>query len=548
MNLVYKLMQKFFKEEWIAAIGIICTSVSLTLLYATGLTSAISKLIMTVQEGNKRASYASLKWFALLSVLYLFFYYLYNIFQHKFLTKLRQWIRKELLIRVLIQNNTNLSNMNFTTLVSPINRLSTTIFIAASDWLSYIIPTLTFFFIISIYLLYTDLNVGGIFLIGNIIIIGYFFLNQQSIVDTNRIYEKSVHSTEYYMQEILNNIEKIMYLGQVKNEIQIFEEKTATTIDDAYNFYYNSAFHGTVMYSFVNIVVVGLIGYLILLHFNRKLPMIQFVTLVTILTVYRENMDTIIHQMSDTLECNGRIDVVLKSLNLDSEFADDVDSIVRTEEEDLDKLGKITNIRFENVSHKYTDDGPYVLKDLNIEMRISGGKIIGIRGDTGGGKSTMMKLLIKMYRPTKGRILINGIDINDVSEYEIRRKIVYIDQKGKMFDRSIEDNVLYGCSECEVVLEKGRVGEVLLSGVEKLGERWSGGERQVSNVLGGLLRVGVGGCEVLLLDEPTNGVDKELKEEVKEKIREKAPLSSSILIISHDAEVYDLMDETIMLN
>lgn len=108
--------------------------------------------------------------------------------------------------------------------------------------------------------------------------------------------------------------------------------------------------------------------------------------------------------------------------------------------------------------------------------------------------------------------------------------------------------MLYGCSECEVVLEKGRVGEVLLSGVEKLGERWSGGERQVSNVLGGLLRVGVGGCEVLLLDEPTNGVDKELKEEVKEKIREKAPLSSSILIISHDAEVYDLMDETIMLN
>ena len=542
MNLVYKLMQKFFKEEWVAAIGIICTSILLTLLYANGLTAAISKLILTVQEGKQIASYASLKWFALLSAFYLFFYYLYKIFQHKFLTKLRQWIRKELLKRVLIQNNTNLSNLNFTKLVSPINRLSTTLFTATSDWLSYIIPAISFLFIISIYLLYTNLEVGGIFLIGNLIIIGYFFLNRQSIVDTNRIYEESVHSTEYYMQEILNNIEKILYFGQVKNEIKIFEDKTATTIDKAYNFYYNSAFHGTVMYSLVNIIVVGLIGYLISLHFNKKLPMLKFVTLITILTVYRENMETLIHQMSDTLECNGRIGLVLESLKIVECEVDEVDVV-----EDENKLGEISEIKYENVSHKYTDEGPYVLKDLNVEMRISGGKIIGIRGDAGGGKSTMMKLLIKMYKPSKGRILINGIDINEVSEYEIRRKIVYVDQKGKMLDRSIEENVLYGCSECKVGLERGRVGRVL-SGVEKLGEKWSGGERQVSNVLGGLLRVGVGGCQVLVLDEPTNGVDKELKEELKEKIREKAPLSSSIVIISHDADVYDLMDETIMLN
>jgi ABC-type multidrug transport system fused ATPase/permease subunit len=556
MNLVYLLMQKFFKEEWFYAIGIVVTSVLLTLLHANGLSSAVSKLIMMLQEGKKLASFEVLNWFAALTAVYVFFYYLYKLFQHKFLTKLRQWIRQELLKRLLRRNSTNFSGINFTKLVSPINRLSTTVFVAASDWLSYIIPTITFLFIIAVYFLYTNLKLGLIFLLGNAVVFLYFAYVRQSIVDSNRKYEESVHNTEAYMQEILNNFDKILYLGQADNEIKNFEQKTTATIDDAYSFYSNSAFHGTIMFSIVNAVVIGMIGYLLTLRFAGKLPTLTVITFITILTIYRENMDVIIHQISDTLECTGRINVVLDSLKLDTDFADseqeeeDEEEDNQTEEVDLDKLGEIKTVKFENVSHRYTEDGPFVLNNLNVEFSPTGGKIIGIRGDAGGGKSTMMKLLLKLNKPTKGRILINGIDINEVSEKEIRRKILYVDQKGRMFDRSIKENIKYGCEGLElcekeisgVMLKSERV-KALLNREGELGEKWSGGERQVSNVLGGLVK----GIELVILDEPTNGLDYELKSEIKRVIKERASEKSCIIIISHDAEVYELMDETIMI-
>jgi uncharacterized membrane protein YadS len=71
-------MEKFFEEEWIAALGILTTSVLITLLRANGLSTAISKIITALQNGEKLVSYEMLKWFALVSGLYVAFYYIYK--------------------------------------------------------------------------------------------------------------------------------------------------------------------------------------------------------------------------------------------------------------------------------------------------------------------------------------------------------------------------------------------------------------------------------------------------------------------------------------
>ena len=108
----------------------------------------------------------------------------------------------------------------------------------------------------------------------------------------------------------------------------------------------------------------------------------------------------------------------------------------------------------------------------------------------------------------------------------------------------------YGCEELKECEERERryirMNERVKSVISRegeLGEKWSGGERQVSNVLGGLVK----GIEIVILDEPTNGLDSELKSEIKRVIKERASEKSCIIIISHDAEVYELMDETIMI-
>ena len=133
----------------------------------------------------------------------------------------------------------------------------------------------------------------------------------------------------------------------------------------------------------------------------------------------------------------------------------------------------------------------------------------------------------------------------------MREKITYVDQKGKMFDRSIEENVLYGCEKevrCKLEMDSVKSGlservKEILKKEGSVGEKWSGGERQVSNVLSGLIKGGA----ILILDEPTNGVDGELKEEIKQLLREKASEKGCIMIITHDDDLVELMDETIMI-
>jgi ABC-type multidrug transport system fused ATPase/permease subunit len=163
---------------------------------------------------------------------------------------------------------------------------------------------------------------------------------------------------------------------------------------------------------------------------------------------------------------------------------------------------------------------------------------------------------------TSGRITVNGKDINEISTTQMRKIITYVDQKGKMFDRSIEENTLYGCGlgECEEVekrlkrkkrmsrmLEREKVesGEGGVEKVEKveIGERWSGGERQLYNVVSGVIKRG----GILVLDEPTNAVDGELKSELLEVIEEERKRKECIIIISHDKEVFPLFDETIQV-
>jgi ABC-type bacteriocin/lantibiotic exporter with double-glycine peptidase domain len=285
MNLIYILIEEFFKEEWVYAVGILTTSVLLTLIRANGLSTTISKLITALQKGDKLVSYEMLKWFAFVTALYVSFYHLYKIFQTKLLTKMRQWMRQQVLNILLLRNNENMSSINFTKLSSPINRLSTTSFTIVSDWLSYILPNLMFLLLMAIYFLYTNRSLGMLFILGNALIVSYFLFNIKNMNDSNHAYENSVNETENYMQEILNNIDKIVYRGQVNNEIRAFGEKTGKTIGAAYDFYSNASFHGTVLYIISNITVVGLMWKLVSLHFAGDMTVSALITFITILTI-----------------------------------------------------------------------------------------------------------------------------------------------------------------------------------------------------------------------------------------------------------------------
>lgn len=99
-------------------------------------------------------------------------------------------------------------------------------------------------------------------------------------------------------------------------------------------------------------------------------------------------------------------------------------------------------IEFKNVSFKYLNADEYVLKDINFISKP--GETTAFIGSTGAGKSTLVNLIPRFYDVTEGEILIDGVDIRDISQHDLRELIGYVPQKGVLFSGSINSNLKYG--------------------------------------------------------------------------------------------------------
>jgi ABC-type multidrug transport system fused ATPase/permease subunit len=547
MNIIYFLLLKFFKEEQTNTIMMIINSFLINILQTNGISFITANIITSLQNNNKLTTYHYFQWFIIISIIFIILYHSYKYFQNRLLTKLRQWMRHNLIEIILKLNNEKFSEINFTKLNSPINRISSVSFMIFNDIITYLLPNITFLFIVAIYFLYKNTVFGTCFIIGNIILITYMWWHLKYIAKHNAEYEKQVTESESYLIDILNNMDKIVYRGQTETEIAIFSEKTNKSIDMAYDFYSNTSFYGTIMNIMVFLNIFCCIAYLIYIFFNGKIELTIFITFFTILLLYRDKMITIIQQIPDFIEFVGRSESVLKHFNdMDMEYAELDNSTTNNYTLTFDR------IEFVNIDFHYNNKTP-ILNQFNVSIDTNN-KIIGITGLSGNGKSTFAKLLLKMYQPKSGDIYIDGINIRDINANYIRKNITYVNQTSKLFDKKVIENVFYGCNDfnmcnkhLEEIMKYPKIRDLYknvdlnnkLAGA--LGENLSGGQRQIINIIGGL----VNPSKILILDEPTNALDIELKKELLGIIRDFKVYKKCIMIITHDKDVFSLFDEKI---
>jgi ATP-binding cassette, subfamily B, multidrug efflux pump len=222
---------------------------------------------------------------------------------------------------------------------------------------------------------------------------------------------------------------------------------------------------------------------------------------------------------------------------------------------DVDTL-PITKIRgeveFRDVSFSYCDEGPAVLRDLSF--RLPQGKKVAIVGRTGSGKSTLVNLLPRLFEPTSGKILIDGIESNRIPLRILRTSIGYVPQESFLFSDTIRENIAYGrpSARDEEIAEVAVISRIAEE-VEEFGEKFDTliGERGITLSGGQKQRTAISRAIIinpalLLLDDAFSSVDAATERDILKRLRDRLG-DRTWIIVSHRISSINEADEIIVL-
>lgn len=553
MNIVHYLLKQFFYDEKIKIITLVILSLTIVLIQTNLISLITANIIEGIEKKDFKYTMNNYKYFLAASIVFIIIYYTYKSIQNITVSKMMQWIKHEIFRVILLINNENMCHVNFVEFITPITRISVSCYILFYDLLSTIMPSLAFLFIISMFFLYKNVGFGSLFLAGNVMIVLYALYFWKDMVEYKNRQETKINQNEQYLVDILNNIDKVIYRGQVRNEIDIFLNKTNESITLSNDFSNYVTTHIMIMTLFVYAIIFVSLFYLVRLRFSNRITTTIFISFFTILLLYRDKILNTINNIPDYLEFVGRLDYIVGTFN--TMLGDKVDIPKLLEKSYEPTTLDFDRIQFNNVSFRYNKTNKMILDNFNIDLEIKN-KIVGITGLSGKGKSSFVKLILRLYDPTSGDILIDGQNVKTIDPIYLRKNITYVNQNSKLFDIKIIDNILYGCndpSECnkhlDEIMKNVKIRELFknvdihTSDAGSLGENLSGGQRQIINMISGFINP----SEVLILDEPTNALDPELKKHVLQMIKYFKQYKKSIIIITHDRDVYPIFDENVQI-
>jgi len=211
-------------------------------------------------------------------------------------------------------------------------------------------------------------------------------------------------------------------------------------------------------------------------------------------------------------------------------------------------------IDFEDVIFKYKDSKADILFD-NFSMHIKPGEKVGLVGPSGGGKSTITKLLLRFMDIQSGEIKIGGINIAKVQQKDLRNKIAYVPQEPLLFHRSLSENISYGVpnattKDIKRVAKLAHADEFinkLPNGYDTLvgerGVKLSGGQKQRVAIARAMLK----DAPVLILDEATSALDSESEVAIQDALKNLMEGKTTI-VIAHRLSTIQRLDRIIVLD
>jgi len=216
------------------------------------------------------------------------------------------------------------------------------------------------------------------------------------------------------------------------------------------------------------------------------------------------------------------------------------------------------DIHFDRLTFHYPGETQAALD--NVSFKIKAGERVAIVGRIGSGKSTIQKLIMGLYSPSQGSILVDGIDLQQIDPADLRGHIGYVPQDVVLFTGSIKSNITYGCTAVngQPVTDQHILNAAQISGVKEFtdshplgldrlvgerGQALSGGQRQSVGIARALLR----DAPIYLFDEPTSGMDNSTESAALEQLSSTL-VQKTLILVTHKTSLLGMVDRVLVLD
>ncbi|TDF92332.1 ABC transporter ATP-binding protein [Paenibacillus piri] len=267
------------------------------------------------------------------------------------------------------------------------------------------------------------------------------------------------------------------------------------------------------------------------------------------LTLYLRMMVNPLQQIGNVINAMQRARASLDRLNGLLSIQPDIRELPTAKPVDL----QAADISIRGLTFAYPDSTQEALRD--IHLTIGRGKTLGIIGKTGSGKTTLVKLLLRIYNPPLGTVRIGRDDIHDATLESLRNQIAYVPQDGFLFSTTIRDNIAFFNRESafksvEMAAKQAQIYDNIVEFPDKfdtkLGERGftlSGGQRQRSSLARGFIK----NAPILIMDDSVSAVDAVTETKIIENLR-LSRKNKTTIIIAHRISAIKHADEIIVLD